>query len=320
MLENSFMKRIIHIFIKYIFSVVLLVSFWIGMGIVFNPYASITIITTPHPRTELTKWNDKELLKDNYIAGSFVASQDNLGIVAFRFNTYHRINNDYVIFRIKENGTKSWYYSNRYKVDQFQPDDLFTFGFPIIQTSKNKKFDFIIQSVAGEKNNAVAVSAVDPVFVTKYQFSKFLILHNVKYGINFLILKILSSVFDSNFYPFSFLFLIPLVIYLFHQVFPISVKVQKKVLFILISLLVFEYLCASDSFGIWVEFSIVTIWLILLISYNLNLRYAFLVAALLLFLTPLLLILGQGIIAERLAMISYLFVLLGVLGIFTYRK
>ena len=81
-----------------------------------------------------------EILAGEKVSGEFTAMSDFIGIVSVRFNTYARINNDILTFRIKEKGDKKWYYENIYKVDQFQPNQLFPFGFPPIQNSKIKYF------------------------------------------------------------------------------------------------------------------------------------------------------------------------------------
>ena len=59
-----------------------------------------------------------EMLKGDYVYGEFYSQYPNLGTVRVRFNTFGRINDDELIFRIKEKSSPGWYYENKYKTDQ----------------------------------------------------------------------------------------------------------------------------------------------------------------------------------------------------------
>jgi hypothetical protein len=90
---------------------------------------------------ESQKYNDSnklELLKGEKIAEEFKAKYNNLGIIAIKFDTHFKVNNDYLQFKIKEKNSVDWYYVNSYKVDQFRNNEYFPFGFPEIKESKNK--------------------------------------------------------------------------------------------------------------------------------------------------------------------------------------
>jgi len=112
------------------------------------------------------------LYQHQKIGGEFIASENYLGIVSVRFKTFLRINDDFLRFRIRQASDSAWFYQAAYKVDQFQPDALFPFGFPVVENSQGKKFIFEIESTQGQVNNSVAVSSQFPSFVSIYKFPR----------------------------------------------------------------------------------------------------------------------------------------------------
>lgn len=120
---------------------------------------------------------NKELLKGEKITGEFKSKNNNLGITSVLFNTHNNINNDYLQFKIKEKDSTEWYYSNKYKVDQFQNNQYFPFGFPAINDSKGKIYQIEIESLNGVGGNSVQVITNKP-FLNKYSFPKIYLLQN----------------------------------------------------------------------------------------------------------------------------------------------
>ena len=114
----------------------------------------------------------KGLYKGQKIQHTFAASENNLGIVMVRFYNFGRALSDKVEFRFKESNKKDWYYKNVYKVNQFQPNAYFTFGFAPIADSKNKKYYFEVESVNGKPKDAIALSRKMPNIAYVYKFSK----------------------------------------------------------------------------------------------------------------------------------------------------
>lgn len=99
----------------------------------------------------------ERILKGDIYRQTFVSQSDDFGIVAVRFSNNNKINDDYLIFRIKEERQPGWYYENKYKVDQFQDGQFFTFGFPVITNAHGKNFVFEIESMRGAEENSVSV-------------------------------------------------------------------------------------------------------------------------------------------------------------------
>lgn len=111
------------------------------------------------------------LLKGQKITAKVKASENNFGILLFRFAKLSTKVGDIVIFRIKKDGDNIWYYENTYKANQFQPDQYFTFGFPPIKESKNKAYVFEIESLEGTYKNGIGVSSIEPQIAFVYKYS-----------------------------------------------------------------------------------------------------------------------------------------------------
>lgn len=207
-------KKILMFGLAWIFIPFVLVGFWIEASLFIRPEISFTSLRTEYGRSNFLNFRSTELYKGEKLSANFKAAENYLGTVAVRFNTLFRDNDDWLIFRIKEGGQKNWYYENKYKVDQFQPDDLFPFGFPIINDSANKTYNFEIESTKGKAGNSVAISTKSPVFIAKYQFNRLEISSGHKQITSFLLKKIINSFNNFNFFITSLVYLLPLFFYI----------------------------------------------------------------------------------------------------------
>lgn len=129
-------------------------------------------ITTIVKREQWKQLRTANILAKNKINGTFTATTDNLGIISVPFNTHNKSINDKIIFRLKEEAKKDWYYQGAYNTNQFQNDIPFPFGFPIIKNSKNISYMFEIESLEGNSSEPYSLSKNNPYFFTKYKFSK----------------------------------------------------------------------------------------------------------------------------------------------------
>lgn len=194
----------------FILSVFLLVVVGFRKNIDYQDYNPTVIVNVD----EFRNINNKELLKGEKIAGEFEAKNNNLGIISILFNTHNRINDDYLQFKIKEKGDTQWYYDNKYKVDQFQNNQYFPFGFPEINSSKGKTYQIVIESLNGVNGNSVQ-AVINKPFLSKYSFPKTYLLQNKKEIPMFIFNKIVSFFghISLNVYLFVLLFYL-LTIYL----------------------------------------------------------------------------------------------------------
>lgn len=290
----------------------ILLCFWVGMSLFyFQSTFGITSLTSSYNIHNLTKYSTSELRKGDMIQGEFRAAYNHLGIVLVRFNTFYRISNDFVIFRIKEKGQKNWFYENNYKVDQFQPNKLFTFGFPVIPDSGGNTYVFEIESVQGEKNDAVAISTIEPVFVAKYQYPRSEITGTPGKTISFGIAKTINSLTNPDFIVTTFAYLLPLFLYLFYNIFIAKFSLDRYILvFIPLVVLFVESFFTNNTNDILVLTLTVLMAFTIYIS-KLESRITFTFALLFLICTPVMFAVGQDKIAENFAMWAYMLLVIG---------
>lgn len=193
---------------------------WFCLSIVYykNNFG-VTSLTSDYHKKNFINFTTDSLQKGNKIKGEFKANYDYLGIVAIRFNTYFQINEDIIRFRIKEKNSKEWYYQYDYTTPQFQPNQLFTFGFPVMSNSGGKTYHFEIESLQGEGDNAVAVSPIEPVFATKYQYPRKEISSNLSKATEFIFLKIINSLMSVDFVISTFAYILPFSFYVIYQLY-----------------------------------------------------------------------------------------------------
>ena len=174
----------------------------------------------------LVEKSSGELLQGQKISGTFTAQANNLGLVAVRFFNFNRINSDIVTFRLKRSDG-STYYENSYSTNQFLPNNLFTFGFPIISDSVNKKYSFEVESQKGTVGDAITLSTTEPAVMLRHTYDKQAIKHDPKIALEFLLKKIANEQtfkFDISFSKHVTKVVIILIVY-----FLLAIFYSKKV-------------------------------------------------------------------------------------------
>jgi len=295
----------------------ILIAFFVAVSLFLsyryiNETSGITILIHSHAKENIVQGNKSELLQGDKIKGEFQAKDNNIGIVAVRFNTFFRINGDMVSFKIKEKGSRAWFYEHSYLVNQFQPNKFFTFGFPIITDSKNKIYEFEIESQRGSSGDAVALSPIEPVFVTKYQYSKDRILSEQDYLVTFLREKLVNSLLDLNFLISLFVYSLPLIIYII-KVFFFDRYFADRYFFVFFPLVLMVMLCfanipRSDEAVIGAT----GLWLFVCLAYQLESKISFILSLALIILTPIFLYLNLDDLSRNVAMWGYLLLVSGV--------
>lgn len=167
------MRHLASRFIRWALVPLFLLGYWAytsAMVLAATPFSSG--LEYAQSQDSFQYWQTGELLKGQKLSAEFTAKADKLGIVAVRFFNSNRINDDVLIFRFKENGAPDWYYQNEYRVDQMLPNQLFTFGFPVIEKAEGKTYQFEIESTMGRPGNAIMLSATEPLFVTRHEFTR----------------------------------------------------------------------------------------------------------------------------------------------------
>lgn len=206
--------------IKNLIILGILICSWAVLSAVYvYSKSNITVIQAPLPDNVLKEKTFNEFLKGDKITGEFIADQNYLGQVLIRFYNYERINTDEVDFRIKGKGESNWYYEHVYKTDQFLPNNLFTFGFPIISDSKNKIYSFEIESINGTPEESITLSRDKPLAALSFQYPKGILLKNPSIALEFFKNKIkytnvTSDLIFSTLIYLNFIILILLLEYL----------------------------------------------------------------------------------------------------------
>jgi len=246
-----------------------LLAFWIYFSImeVHDTDQVYLQLTSEYNSDMLHPRDFTEILAGRIITGEFVAPYDNLGIVGLRFWNFYRLNDDFLIFRLKEQGSHRWYYQSRHKVDQFQPHDYFVFGFPPIGPSAGKTYEFEIESESGRPGNAVGISPIEPAVVVKYKISREAVFSSVPAAAQFTAKKILNLAYKPKFVAVSFAYFLPFLIYTLYLIivtwYPHLEHFGRR--FLIFLLLIAVYLDAfvipkGDSTMILLFFLVLIVW------------------------------------------------------------
>ena len=281
-------------------------------------------ISLPHP--QVIKVSNIQILEGRKLTGAITAFENNLGSMSFRFYNFDRINNDILVFRIKEKEALSWYYENYYKVDQFQPDQLFPFGFPPIKGSKNKQYSYEIESLQGKHGDAIAISRYPPQITTKYLIDRSH-RYNIGFLLYFLFIKWLNLLVVREFLYYFIARLFPLVVYFlclyilfkyykyaipsFEKFLNEKFKVNRWLWALSSGMILLEILFIRESNDLLIL--LMMILLVLTIQYyKIKSNMTFLLTIPLIIIYPIFFMVGRVEIAEKMAIWGYLLLFIGV--------
>lgn len=214
-----------------LFALWILLTYW--YIVIFDQ--SFLVISYSNPIKTIVQSLHGRLFKGDKLTGEFKAVDNNLGIVAIRLQTYQRVqykDEDLLRFRIKEKGASQWYYENNYRSGFVYDMPFLPFGFPIISTSQGKTYIFELESLKGDPTNSVSLSTRQPVLMTKYQANKSSLVKDPKNLIIFAFKKFVYSFATIDIIYSSFVFLIPLLFYLYWAA-PMKVNIVDEGIFLL---------------------------------------------------------------------------------------
>jgi len=178
-----------------------------------------SVIIRKHPDQNFVNYEADTFTRGDVAAAVFEAKNNNLGTIGVKFETYNRINDDVLEFRLKEEGSNQWIYRNEYKTDQFQNNQFFSFGFPVIKNSAGKNYLFEIESLVGNSENAVGLSKRGRVIESRYKFD----LQNLKKDrglmARFIFTKLTLALDTYSFWLASLVYLTPFLGYLAFLIF-----------------------------------------------------------------------------------------------------
>lgn len=321
-MKNIYKKIIVVLIIPLILLLV-----WIFLSLFFISSYSFSVLVSPYNTSNFISLKHGELLGKQKITAGFKAKENNLGIISVRFTNFDRISSDRVIFRLKEEGKPGWYYQNTYKVNQFQNNKYFTFGFPLITDSAGKRYYFEIESTQGKPWNAIGISEKQPIFIVQYQFTKQQLFRDKIQLIEFIPKKILYSFSDINYAISSFVYFLPFIFYLFwyfyfqeytsafKKKYSLNVK-SNQILFIIYFFSVLLTIIFMQEKNTSAYMVLIGLWVFLVRVYKLESSISYLFAIFFLFFCPFLIYFNFLTIAEAAANWAYFLLVVGTIQSF----
>lgn len=211
---------------------ILLMVAGLMLSILFYREAYITSILHYHDRDVFSSYTSEPVVEGTTIQGEFVATGDNLSTVKLRINTLNRMNTTHITFRLRQKGSSSWQVANTYATDRMADGLLYPFGFPPIQDSKGKIYEFELTSDDGEEDNAIGVASGYHAVASLYVFTKDALIADRGKAIVFIKEKLGSMVSDPYLWLYEMMFLVPFLGFI----------IKRRALLLAYLLLVYIYL------------------------------------------------------------------------------
>ncbi len=304
---------------KHLFILFFLFCFWIVSS-------ALTYLETSNGHTALTynHYNEisispvtKKMFAGEKIKGEFTATENYLGTIVLPVQANDPNENTYtasIIFRIKEKGAQSWYHVNNYSKPPFVGDKYFPFGFPVINDSKNKTYDFEIELVRKTFKGYLNIKNIQPKLISKYNFPKHAIFANGKTFIEYCLKNIQYSTNDPRMMfelvLYSFIYAIPLILYVIATTFT-GFRAIFTVLFLGINIEIFLLRAPHD----FVYLVLLLSWITVLLVGKKDYQITFIFALIFLFLGAILLPFYYQFAANAMQWV-FLLLTIGILHLF----
>jgi hypothetical protein len=263
---------------------------------------------------------DKVISKNNIISGKFKASDNYLGIISVRFNK-ENLSGDSV-FQLKNVLEEDWYHTATISAVQYNTLPFYSFGFPIIEKSKDQTYQFQIKLLSG--NRGLSLSREEPVLVTDYAYPKEILLKNPSLLIEFIRKKIAYYVNNNNSWKIFLLYSLPLILYiLYFSIFHKFISRKNKLIaenfiknLMKPSIIIPIILMAVDIFIVRKYSDNITsfltlLWMFAVITYRMDARISFGLALIFLVFCPFLLSVPMDWNAEKSAIWAYMMLVVG---------
>jgi hypothetical protein len=318
-MKKNIKKIINNPWLKYLLVPIFLLILGFGFSIVLNRTIPFSIIQHPGSANNFTQYSSDKLLKGKSLKGEFIAKDNYLGILSIRFKDFIKISyhlEDVLLFRIKEQGQKDWYYTNAYRTGILHNSLFIPFGFPIIEGSKNKKYEFEIISLEGNSNNSAQISKIEPVLITSYQFPKWEIVGSKQRIINYVSKKIQTSLFSIDYILSSIVFFIPFFLYLLALIyFKYSNMFRKFVPYTMSILIIIDALYINNLYlGIYLTF--LTLWIVSFIKQKEKNKFLVTFMSLFLFFSVIFTFFDRRISAQRMDLWIYTLLVIFIIQLF----
>ena len=311
---NDFLVKLI----KYIVVPLILVFISILLSIIFFFNSDINPNILSHNESA-----NNIAIKNSIISGKFKAVDNYLGIISVRFDEKNIIDEDSV-FRIKNVLDSEWYYVATISAAQYNITPFYAFGFPVVSKSNNNTYKFEVELISD--NRGLSVSTQEPVFDSQYKYPTELLFKNFDLLTNLVKYKISHYIRGQESWKVMAVYAVPLFAYLLYLIFEHKLrtisyiaKLKKKLRFILnpsISFILFfigidTFVIKNNTKGI--VNTLVVLWTMGLVAYRLESRFSFGVALIFLLFCPFLLGANMEWVAEKSAVLAYMFLIVGTL-------
>ncbi len=290
------------------------VLFLMGLGLATYNTLSLTngfsVLTfVDHPGISKNTSGD-EILTGQKVKGVIQASENYLGTIELYIDTFNRINDDVIVFRIREKGIEKWYYENIYYTKQITSLQFFPFGFPTIPESKNKLYEYEIESLKGTHGNAIGTNYLNPEIITRYQYPKQSITASGRNLLSFTQIRVKNALQNVDFIIDILIYFLPS---LYFFVWFFSKKRYPSLTVILILIIVYDIFFMKSQRGI-VFIILIGLWMCHTYVSKFISKIPVLFALALLGLSLTLSLLDQKLLAEKSAVWEYMFLVAAVVS------
>ncbi len=303
-------------FTKFIAIPVTLLLFWIIASLLFNPKVSFSTLLFKYPDSSILNIHQGRLLAGEKYSGEFTSPENYLGIIRLQFEKFDKTDfrkEDILNFRIREKGKKTWYFESTYRSGLIHDSLYFPFGFPPMQSSKNKLYEFELISQKGSSSHAIELSRQNFVLASYHVIPRNEITSSNSKLISFTVRKIINSYTDLDFIFSSWIFSVPLFLYILFFTFRLKVKnIITSSIFIrvfFVFMMLDTFLLDSFYLGIFIEMAL--LWVLAVFYLKAEGLVSFFAGFLLISLWVFLLIFGFSQFTYKLNLWVYTFFVIG---------
>ncbi len=298
--------------LKWVVIPLLLLIFWLTLSLLINPLEGFTVVSRSYSEKNL---KDISLKKDQSISGTFVASENNLGIISFQYangNVSHSELEDYLLFKIAIKGEKP-FYTRTAKLGSVKVKNSLVFGFPKIADSNGKEFMFQLSSLNGNQQNAVTIERSGTFFHAKYQFNKTEILSSNSSFLHFFAKKITGFLQNAENLKATNYYLLPFFFYMIWVLFIRKAIFNNKLLpSVVLFVVLLDCFFVTSTLEITV-FAVVDLWIVTLIRNKYRSKTTFVMSGVFLSTSLLFAYLGESSLVNKLSSWSFIFIAIGML-------
>ncbi len=301
-------------FIKFFIIPFLLIFFWWISSLLFNN--KISFSTLVYKEGVIIQQTDKgKLLKGNKILGEFISKDNHLGIIILNLKDFVKPDyrgEDVLSFKLKEKGDRDWFVVNNYRSGLMEHQLQFPFGFPQIENSKGKIYQFEITSLYGNDTNAIELSN-SKYINTAYQYSRKEIAGSKLRLVSFIFKKTINSLSNLDFLLSSILYLLPFCAYLIWEIQLKRVKVVRQIFSVVVLLLILVDIFFLQEIYLGLLIFLILSWLVSIKLNNLESSVSFFLAGFLIIIWLVFMLINNQSFYNKLNIWVFAFLLLGVI-------